>query len=479
MKEFNAMLTHPVTAEQIEVLNRIRRNVKRSDGEYVLYFVECNLPNLRKQLMNELDSEDNLNLLTLNIADYPKDEGLHIDEWVGEQKNKYQNEKHKQLLDGINIVGLEQLLPTSSDEQIIKTVSELNWRRSYFQALKVPIIFWLPSYALELLVTQASDFYDWYSDIYYIESNLEQKKLAVAYQLNSLKHSHSRISAQHYQTIEDKEAHLKTLRSLLDEATTLNDNAYVKTLMADLLYSIGRLDEALIYWKDAMQIVIHTGSKVAEQTILSNISQVYQAQGNYDKALDCLLEAQSLGESLNDISVNGAISNNISLIYIARGDYKSALKELEKSLEIDIEMDDDVALCTSYMNTGGIYYKIGDYDKALHYMNKALKISQDTGNKVGISHSFNGIASVYHDKGNKDLALKYLKKALKICEELGNKVLLSTVLYNISSIYYEQGNFDIALKHLNDSLSISRDIGDIENVDITLSTIESIKGTIS
>lgn len=468
-------INSPITEEQIEVLQRIRRNIRRSENEYALYFVECNLPNLRRQLIGELDNTDNLNLLTLDIADYSKNEGIHIDEWVHKQKNKYQNAKSKQSLDAINIIGLEQLLPIGSDEQIIKTVSELNWRRSYFQALKVPIIFWLPSYALELLANQASDFYDWYSDIYHFDSNLEQKKLAVSYQLNSLKHSHSRISAQHYQTIEEKEAHLKTLRSLLDEATTLNDKAYVRTLMADLLYSIGRLDEALIHWKDAMQIVIQMGSKVAEQTILSNISQVYQAQGNYDKALGCLMEAQSLGESLNVISVNGAISNNISLIYIARGDYKSALKELEKSLEIDIEMGDDVALCTRYMNTGGIYYKIGDYDKALNYMNRALKLSQDTGNKVGISHSFNGIASVYHDKGNKDLALKYLKKALKICEELGNKVLLSTVLYNISSIYHEQGNFDIALKHLNDSLSISSDIGDIENVDITLSTIESIK----
>ena len=468
----------PITEEQIEVLQRIRRNIRRSENEYALYFVECNLPNLRRQLIGELDNTDNLNLLTLDITDYPKNEGIHIDEWVHKQKNKYQNAKSKQSLDAINIIGLEQLLPTGSDEQIIKTVSELNWRRSYFQTLKVPIIFWLPSYALELLATQASDFYDWYSDIYHFDSDLNQKKLAAFNQYKSLKHPDSKILSQHYQTSTEKESQLKSLRALLDEATTLNDQAYIRTLMADLFFSIGRLDEALMHWKDAMQIVIQMNNKVAEQTILSNISQVYQAQGNYDKALDYLIEAQRLGESLNFISDNGAISNNISLIYIARGDYKKALEELEKALKIDAETDDDVALSTRYINIGGIYYKTGEYEKALDYMNKALKISQDTGNKVGISHSFNGIASVYHDKGNKDLALKYLKKALKICEELGNKVLLSTVLYNISSIYYEQGNFDIALKHLNDSLSISRDIGDIENIDITLSTIESIKRTI-
>lgn len=474
MNILESSINTPITEEQIGVLQRIRRNIRRSENEYALYFVECNLPNLRRQLIGELDNTANLNLLTFDIADYPKNKGIHIDEWVHKQKNKHQNAKSKQSLDGINIVGLEQLLPTSSDEQIIKTVSELNWRRSYFQALKVPVIFWLPSYALELLATQASDFYDWYSDIYHFDSNLNQKKFAAFNQYNSLKHPDSKILSQHYQTSTEKESQLKSLRALLDEATTLNDQAYIRTLMADLFFSIGRLDEALMHWKDAMQIVIQMNNKVAEQTILSNISQVYQAQGNYDKALDCLMEAQRLGESLNFISDNGAISNNISLIYIARGDYKKALEELEKALKIDVETDDNVALSTRYINTGGIYYKTGEYDKALDYMNKALKISQDIGNRVGISHSFNGIANVYNDKGYKDLALQYLEKSLKICEEVGNKVLLSTVLYNISFIYCEQSNFDAALQYLNRSLAISREIGDTESVETTLSTIDSV-----
>mgnify|MGYP003654379630 CR=1 FL=1 len=472
-------INNPITEEQIEVLQRIRRNIRRSENEYALYFVECNLPNLRRQLIGELDNTDNLNLLTLDIADYPKNEGIHIDEWVHKQKNKYQNAKSKQSLDAINITGLEQLLPTGSDEQIIKTVSELNWRRSYFQALKVPIIFWLPSYALELLATQASDFYDWYSDIYHFDSNLDQKKLAAFDQYNSLKHPDSQILSQYYQTSVEKEAQLKSLRALLDEATTLNDQAYVRTLMADLFFSIGNLDEALMHWKDAMKIVIRMDNKVAEQTILSNISQIYQAQGNYDKALDCLMKAQSLGKELNDVSDNGAISNNISLVYIARGDYKNALKELENSLKIDAKANDDIALSTRYINTGGIYYKIGEYDKALDYMNRALKLSQDIGNRVGISHSYNGIATIYSDKGYKDLALQYLKKSLKICEEMGNKVLLSTVLYNISFIYCDQKNFDASLQYLNRSLAISREIGDAETVAVTLSTIDSIEKLIN
>ena len=479
MDTLSLATNNSITEEQLYVLNRIKRNIKRSENEYALYFVECNLPNLREQLISELNSTNDINLLTLNITDYPKDKGLHIDEWVDKQKSEYQNAKPKQSLDGINIVGLEQLLPTGSNEQIIKTVSELNWRRSYFQALGVPIIFWLPSYALALLANQASDFYDWYSDIHHFDSNLEQRKTAVFNQTKSLKHPNFNISAQHYKTSIEKEVELKKLRALLDETNTSNDSAYIRSVMADLLYSMGSLDEALKYWKDAKEIVIKMNNKIAEQTILSNISQIYQAQGNYDKALDCLTKAQSLGESLNNMNDNGAISNNISLIYIARGDYKNALKELEKSLKIDAKVDDDIALSTRYINTGGIYYKIREYDKALDYMNRALKLSQDIGNKVGISHSYNGIATIYGDKGYEDLALQYLEKSLEICEETGNKVLLSTVLYNISFIYFDQENFDAALQYLNRSLAISREIGDLGSVEITLSAIDSINKSIN
>lgn len=459
-----------ITEEQIDILNRIRRNIKRSENEYALYFIECNLPNLRKQLINELKNTNELNLLTLNITDYPKDEGLHIDEWVNEQKIEYQNKNNKQLINGISIVGLEQLLPTGSDEQIIKTVSELNWRRSYFQTLKVPIMFWLPSYALALLANQASDFYDWYSDIYHFESDLEQKKLAVSQQLSSLRHPKTNISAQHYQTLAEKEAHLKTIKSLLDETTTLNDKAYVRTLMADLLHSMGRLNEALKYWEEALEIAIQMNNKMAQQAILNNISQVYQSKRDYDKALEYLTKAQNLDPTIS----NGAISNNISLIHTERGDYKSALEELEKSINLDAETIDDTALTTRYMNIGSIYYKTEEYDKALHYMNKALNISRKIGDKLGLCHCLNGIASIYHDRDNKDMAFKYLKQALEICEELGDKVLSSIVLYNIASIYYEQGNFETTLKYLNKSLSISREIDDIESIGTTLSTIDSV-----
>lgn len=468
--ELNMLLTHTITEEQVDLLKRIRRNIKRSESEYALYFVECNLPNLRKQLIEGLESTDSLNLLKLDIANYPKNEGLHIDEWIHKQKDKYQNVQPKQSLDGINIVGLEQLLPTGSNEQIIKTVSELNWRRSYFQALSIPVIFWLPSYALELLANQASDFYDWYSDIYHFESDLEQKKAAVFNQLKSLKHPDSNIAAQHYQTSTEKEGELKNLKALLDETNTQNDKAYIKSLMADLLYSIGRLDDALIYWEEAMEIAIQIGNKVAQQTILSNISQIYQTQGNHDKALEYIMKAQSLGATDN----TGALSNNISLIYIARGEYEKAIQELEKSIELDTKKDDKVALSTSYTNIGSIYFKTGKQEKALFYMDKALSISKFIDSKIGIAHALNGIASVHQNKNDKDLALRYLEEASELCEAIGDKSLLSTVLYNISSIYYAQRNFDASLQYFKKSLAISREIGDVENIEITLSAIESI-----
>ena len=300
MDTLSLSTNNSITEEQLDVLNRIKRNIKRSENEYALYFVECNLPNLRKQLINELDSTDNLNLLTLDIANYPKDKGLHIDEWVSEQKNKCQNEKSNQILDGINIIGLEQLLPTDSDEQIIKTVSELNWRRSYFQALSIPIIFWLPSYALALLANQASDFYDWYSDIYHFESDLKQKQFAVSQQTNSLRHPKTNIAAYQYQSKEEKEKQIRQLNALLDETRSTNDNAHIKNQIGLLLISMSELDRALNYFQAAQKDYKVMNNQTMIGTIQNNIAHIYHVQGDYSKALDYLQSSLTIHREMNN-----------------------------------------------------------------------------------------------------------------------------------------------------------------------------------
>ncbi len=474
MDTLNLLTNNSITEEQIEVLNRIRRNIKRSENEYALYFVECNLPNLRKQLINELDSTDDINLLTLNIANYPKDKGLHIDEWVSEQKNEYQSKNPEQTLDGINIVGLEQLLPTDSNEQIIKTVSELNWRRSYFQAISVPIIFWLPSYALALLANQASDFYDWYSDIYHFESDFEQKNFAISQQVSSLRHPESNIAAHQYQSKAEKEKQLRHLYALLDETRNMNDIATIQNQIGLLLFSIGRQEKALSCFQCAYDTYKDIDNKIGMASTLSNISQILISKGDYSSALD------SLKKSLEIIKVNkgdiglGATLNNIGQVYSSIGNHEKALYYYNFGLKTCEQYGDKIGIGSALNNIASIYYDRGEYDNALDYFERSLKTCKEISDKLGLGTSLNNIASIYEIRKDYDKALVYFEKSLNICREIGNKSGIATALSNIANMYQTLGDDANALIYFKKSLVIDEETKNVTGMSLTFNNMAQI-----
>lgn len=461
-----------ITTEQIDVLKRIQRNVKRSDGEYALYFVECNLPNLRRQLIDKLESTSDINLLTLEIADYPKDQGMHIDEWISEQKTRYHNSEKP--LSGINIVGLERLLPTDSNEQIIQTVSELNWRRSYFQALSIPIIFWLPSYALNLLTSNASDFYDWYSDIYHFDSDSTQKNFAISQQMMSLRHPTSHISAHQYLPKQEKEQQLRQLNALIDETNSTNDIAHLKNQMGLLLFSIGLPDKALAAFQDAYLSYQTIGYKSGEAAVLSNISQVLRSQGKSDAALDCLEKSLNIINEDSDKSGLAVTLNNLGQIYYDLGESEKALEYYERSLALCVQAYDKIGIGSTLNNIASIYHTRGDNTNALKYFKSSLNICKEIDDKLGLSNLLGNIGSLYYQDSDNDTALSYFKDSLEVCKEIGNDEGVGEALSNIANIYKDQGDLASALDYFEKSLVTDENIGNETRMILTLNKIAQI-----
>lgn len=454
MDKLNLSTYGPMTKEQVETLNRIHRNIKRSHHQYALYFVECNLPNLRRQLIDELNNTNELHLLTLDIADYPEESALHIDEWVDKQKNQFQSEYPKQALSGINILGLERLLPTDSDEQVIKTVSELNWRRSYFKMLSVPVIFWLPSYVLTLLANQASDFYDWYSDIYHFNSGDEQKRQAYSQQVKSLRHPKSDISAHLYQSKQEKNKQLRQLISLLDESNTLSDKAYIRNQVGLLFYSIGELDKSLFNFQQSHDLYKEANQSFDIAVVLNNISQVLITQGYNEKSLKHLEKALKILEDNNERQSSGATLNNIGQVYSLLGNYDDALINYKTALKISKEFNDKSGISSALNNIASVFHVRGDYANALRYFNESLIVCKETGDKAGISKILNNTASIYEIERDYESAKFYFEQSLEICNAMGDKLGIATTLSNIANIFKNQGNYSLALDYLEKSLDI-------------------------
>ena len=87
--------------------------------------------------------------------------------------------------------------------------------------------------------------------------------------------------------------------------------------------------------------------------------------------------------------------NNISQIFEAHGDYDTALHFLKQSLAITQEIGDKKGEGTILNNISQIFKAHGDYDTALHFLKQSLAITQEVGNKAGEGTTLNNISQIY------------------------------------------------------------------------------------
>ena len=197
-------------------------------------------------------------------------------------------------------------------------------------------------------------------------------------------------------------------------------------------------------------------------TSYSSIGLVYNALGNFPKALEYYFKALKIQEKKlgTDHPDTATTYNNIGLVYREQGDYPKALEYYLKALEIQekvfgIEKEDTAQ---SYMLIGSIYKIRDDYPQALEYCSKALNVLEKV---LGTEHlltaeSYFNVGTVYHDQGNFPKALEYFFKAQDVYENvLGTAHPGTALLYhNIGIVYKHQDNYPKALEYYSKALEI-------------------------
>ncbi|MHA1985971.1 MAG: tetratricopeptide repeat protein [Promethearchaeota archaeon] len=181
--------------------------------------------------------------------------------------------------------------------------------------------------------------------------------------------------------------------------------------------------------------------------------------GNYDKALEMALEAESLVDNyeketsleLPRIRADNQIAK--ALAYIFKGDYNKALELALLSLSFWEKMGEKIDIAYNYLIIGYAYNTKGEQDPALDYATKSLELQKEISNPFGIAPSLYLIGIINFLKGNIDQAMQFYKRVLKIKE--------SSNLQNYSAnswigrVYGLKGELDLALKYHKQALAIS------------------------
>lgn len=154
--------------------------------------------------------------------------------------------------------------------------------------------------------------------------------------------------------------------------------------------------------------------------VKQNIAQIHIIKKNYDEALIMLFESLQFARDLNDNLRYASILNEIGQIYDKQGNKDIALDKYKQCLKI-IDQFGYLSIKPICLNNIGMIYKNqGNNEKALTYLIQSLRISEELRNLSEQTISLNNLGLIYIAQKNYEEALKYFTKYLKIAEKLGD-----------------------------------------------------------
>ena len=246
-----------------------------------------------------------------------------------------------------------------------------------------------------------------------------------------------------------------------------------------VLLHIGKSETALKYFEEAleMQRTLYREkggergqTEAALASSLNNIAEVYQAKGEFRRALECLHEALAINISLfkeaDSLSIAASLSN-IGYLYGKMNDFQNSLDYHGKALEMRRRIFKDkesLELAMSLNCVGEVYGRAENYEEALKCFSETLEMRMRLfkgADSAEIATSLNNIGLNYDCTGEYDLALKYLKDSLEMSrrtfKQTDNQSQVIS-LSNIAMVYKNKGEYEQSLEYLSESLEMLKRI---------------------
>lgn len=229
---------------------------------------------------------------------------------------------------------------------------------------------------------------------------------------------------------------------------------------------------------DAEKIVFESHAAYA----YNSLGLTAKSKGDYDEALEYYKNALNIQESLENLQAIALIKNNMGNVHFNRGNHLKAIELYTQSLKIREQLEDQKAISQSYNNIGGIYHTRGDFEKAIEFYEKSMQIRKELNDEAGIAGLLSNIALIYLDKIKQNgmieseiqLCKEYLTKALEINRKTGNKHAIAITYSNLGELYEVKKQYDKSIEYYEQSLRLKHESGDKKGIAHSLIQIADV-----
>jgi tetratricopeptide (TPR) repeat protein len=235
------------------------------------------------------------------------------------------------------------------------------------------------------------------------------------------------------------------------------------TLTKDLglLYQAkGEWDRAIAYYKRSLALKEKVGDEYGMAPTFHDLGLVYQYKGNLDKAIECHERSLAIVEKIGDEYGMSCIFNSLGGVYQAKGEWERAIECYERNLAIHEKVGDEHEMVGTLNNLANVYQARGEWERAIECYECSLAIREKVGDEHEMVGTLNNLANVYQAKGEWERAIECYERSLAIREKVGDEHEMAFSYNNMADLHQDQGRLQEAVPLFKKSVEIFERIGD-------------------
>ncbi len=216
-----------------------------------------------------------------------------------------------------------------------------------------------------------------------------------------------------------------------------------------------RLEQAIVLYKKAKQLIDKVGYSCEARYIEYRVSLCHLRQPNIKSSLSILEPLLADCGDKKYLWLQARVLNGLSYAHESLSEYSKALEYSRKSLELSQHISDTNGVIRGFIQMAGEYESIGDYSKSLTSLQRGLAL-------VNAGTPDITQAWIIYDVAARSLAsfnlyaaaIAYQKETLRLANEMGSPLNLSRGYSHLGLIYGKLNNHDEAIKNAQLSFGI-------------------------
>lgn len=244
-------------------------------------------------------------------------------------------------------------------------------------------------------------------------------------------------------------------------------------------YQQDKLDSAIFYWNQSIDIYKENKDEFNAASILNNIALQYIFNGEYEEAQSMLDEVEATMIRLDSAHRNLNTYTNMGLLYDLQGDYIEGQKYYRKAIQIAEERKDTSAMADNINNIAVMYYYLDDFENVIKYSREVLAYGDIEKLQPVRSKVYLNMAVSFEQLDKLDSAIFYNTKALALTSRLKNELDVSKIYHNLGCLYTETGDIKEGLVNLLKAKEIKEKMPQREGIASTytyLGYVYTLKG---